>query len=124
MNQEERDRLRALAGAATPGPWVAEGYENGATYVFQANDDRSRDPVYYAPTQAIVSVHLRDHQDWDTECNLNARLIAEMRNQIDALLDAADRAERYAAALREIRDQPDFHMRSYDIANVALEGSS
>ena len=82
MKPERIDEIRARAEAATPGPWVANAETRGNTIAVVLSD-RPRDQYYIDPwPPGNCARHPLD----------DAKLIATMRQDIPALLDALEEA--------------------------------
>ena len=99
MSPEERAELRALAEAATAGPWEAqvlgsEGYAVRAEPIPVGKGSMTRRP----------RVARCGHEDWDTD-KANAAFIAAARTAVPALLDALDERDCGAAGCRAIADR-------------------
>lgn len=86
MTPEERTRLRRLAGAATPGEWVAFvlGSEG---YAVLAPPDPAGNPL------RRLRVAFCGHEAWEVD-KANAAFIAAARNAVPALLAELEQAEK------------------------------
>lgn len=81
--QPTRDQLRALAAAATPGPWVA-----GEPRGWGDNDDEPQSDI-----DTPAGVLTWDDHGGEVFKPDDAEFIAAARNALPALLDALDQAE-------------------------------
>ncbi len=87
MTSAERAALRALADAATPGPWELIGFNEST--------------ISYGVASTAARARTADSEDEE-----NAAFIAECRSAVPALLDALDAAEAdFAAAIAWLREQ-------------------
>ena len=102
--QIDRDRLRALAENATPGPWEAEGGDiwNDA-HGFLLNprlDDADADFIAAARTAVPALLDMLDQAEAERDWNLrSSRLVKEERIKANA---RAERAEARIKAVREL----------------------
>jgi len=91
LTPETIARLRELHSKATPGPWFCVNVAGNAVLAFQE------------PTYDAMSV-LGGINDSDTltddECLLNGTMVAETRNALPALLDAAEENAKLRALLK------------------------
>lgn len=78
-------RLRELSGKATPGPWFS-----GGSYV---STDLDKQPGYPPKDGCIASLY--DGEYIENENKNDALLIAELRNNIDKLLDVVEAAKAF-----------------------------
>lgn len=94
LTQEKLDDLRRLSEAATNGPWVV--CEDEDEVVIILDDDDNNWPYMY-------SLIARDfHQGLDEGLS-DAMLIAEMRDALPALLDAAEERNALAASVDSLQ---------------------
>lgn len=104
MNSDEISRLRELASAATPGPWIKAGpwphvaiWKPNGEFDYETNSD-TEEPDH------VCDVHrssMNEHGEWQLsspEQDANAAFIAAARTALPSLLDENDRLR---AALRE-----------------------
>ena len=101
--QIDRDQLRALAAAATPGPWVA-----GEPRGWGDNDDEPQSDI-----DTPAGVLTWDDHGGEVFKPDDAEFIAAARNALPALLDALDQAEARIQAARDVLDNP-IHLVDWD----------
>ena len=112
--QIDRDQLRALAAAATPGPWVA-----GEPRGWGDNDDEPQSDI-----DTPAGVLTWDDHGGEVFKPDDAEFIAAARNALPALLDALDQAEARIRAARDVlnRARDEFEQPDEAAIRRALDG--
>lgn len=123
ITRTQRDEWRALADAATEGPWVAHyDLEDGNFPELSLRagtalpDEDGYLPGSYSPTDAIYFQDM-DDEDADEQRIADADFISAARSAVPALLDALDEAE---AALEEAEKLSKYRMDQWDDAEVEV----
>lgn len=81
MTREERERLRRLAEAATPGPWVVRNWHDWSSVIHEGASWRA--------VAGRIGEDLAEPKDGQR--SLDAAFIAAARSAVPALLDEVDR---------------------------------
>lgn len=116
MTKDERDALRKLCDAATPGPWAVSSAVNPLCSTGQ-NIGGDNGNVCWS------------YGKRDADCVANAELIAASRDALPQLLDALDAADAENSALkrdaerwREVERRTMYWYDSYWIVNAGCTG--
>lgn len=108
--QPTRDQLRALAGAATPGPWEYEWDEDEGEITVRAGTARVGEDGF-APGSYVTTDMILEHEDaWPEDSGeqhaAEAEYIAAARTALPQLLDQLDAAEQRIRDLtQEVKDE-------------------
>ena len=124
MPATTRDQLRALADAATPGPWEYEWDEDEGEITVRAGTARVGEDGF-APGSYVTTDMILEHEDaWPEDSGeqhaADAEFIAAARTAVPALLDQLDQAEARIKAVRELLDVEERSMANLDIGACGI----